>query len=353
MEQTKKFQQNRLLVINDPNSPRICPQLAVEIGLAESILFLQVEFWIATLQGKIIDGRKWVYKSLSEIKEVFAFWGTATISRTISSLEQQDLISVRNDLNDRKGDKTQWFSLNPDGINSLKSVHLKVEGMEQPIPKWNSDFQNGMGTFQNGIAIPETSSETSSEREELLRSSSLTSGLQKNSVVKKKTAEVTEEAVRLAEKLRDSIQLNYPDMIPPTESHLRQWARDLDFLHRIDGKPWDAIEDLLAWSQQDPFWKANILSAGKFREKWNTLLARSQSPGGGFASPPAPPDKMDVLKRMWLKAKEKEDAGNGKRDSRDPDAVECEFSRVAEEPFDRKDRTDFQRLRSNVERFTY
>lgn len=85
------------------------------------------------------------------------------------------------------------------------------------------------------------------------------------------------EAVTLAEKLKASIFANIPHARAPTDSDVRGWAKELDLLHRKDGKSWQQIEWLLAWSQQDAFWKTVILSGGTFREKWNKLLVRAQS----------------------------------------------------------------------------
>jgi hypothetical protein len=47
MVKDEQVRQERVFVLNDPNAPRLSPALAIEIGLNESILFLQLEFWIA------------------------------------------------------------------------------------------------------------------------------------------------------------------------------------------------------------------------------------------------------------------------------------------------------------------
>ena len=45
-------------------------------------------------------------------------------------------------------------------------------------------------------------------------------------------------------------------------------------MNRSDGIPWDDIRDVLAFSQEDPFWQTNILSADKFRKQFVQLAAR-------------------------------------------------------------------------------
>jgi hypothetical protein len=100
------------------------PDLAEEIGLNESIVLLQIDYWIRH-SNNVRDGRRWTYQSLRDMKnKAFRWWGKDTISRAIKSLEDQELIFV-NDYNQHKYDRTQWFALNPKGFKRLKSVELK------------------------------------------------------------------------------------------------------------------------------------------------------------------------------------------------------------------------------------
>jgi hypothetical protein len=167
-----RFDNNRLFIINDPNAPRLCPDLAVEIGLNESLLLLQMEYWLAVLPGKERDGKKWVYKSLRDIQKVFKFWGIATVHRVIKSLVEKEYLLVRSDLNARSGDTTQWFAINPTGINRLHSIKLVThpESDLPATPRWNRPLHAGTDhstlerkEFHAGATIPETSSETSSD----------------------------------------------------------------------------------------------------------------------------------------------------------------------------------------------
>ena len=81
------------------------------------------------------------------------------------------------------------------------------------------------------------------------------------------------EGTNVAHVLRDSIAKNFPNRTGQTEAEVRRWALEADRVNAIDGHPWDQIESLLAWSQQDEFWRSNILSMGKFRKQWNQLIA--------------------------------------------------------------------------------
>ena len=59
----------------------------------------------------------------------------------------------------------------------------------------------------------------------------------------------------------------------PEDKLMQKWAQEMDRLHRLGppggstGYSWQEIRDLIDFCQDDDFWRANILSAGKLREK--------------------------------------------------------------------------------------
>lgn len=59
------------------------------------------------------------------------------------------------------------------------------------------------------------------------------------------------------------------------ERIIQRWAGDIDLLIRLDGQEPSTVEEVIRWSQQDGFWRANILSGAKLREKWDTLVAQT------------------------------------------------------------------------------
>jgi hypothetical protein len=59
----------------------------------------------------------------------------------------------------------------------------------------------------------------------------------------------------------------------------KRWANHVRLMRERDGHSPDEILAVMTWCQNDPFWKANILSTEKLREKWDTLTAKMQSNG--------------------------------------------------------------------------
>ena len=80
------------------------------------------------------------------------------------------------------------------------------------------------------------------------------------------------DAYKAAAYLARQMEKNYPNMKPPTEKDKQHWAADFDKCNRIDGYDWWDISDVLHFSQQSAFWRKNILSGRKFREKYERLL---------------------------------------------------------------------------------
>ena len=133
---------------------RIDRDLAAEIGLNESILLLQLEYLIS-ISSNERDGRLWTYQSLTNMQEVyFPWWSVMTIQRTIKSLEQKNLIIIGN-FNKLGYDRTQWFALNEEGINSLHSVAIYQN--DKSIYQNDVIDHNKMvnGSRQNDTTIPE------------------------------------------------------------------------------------------------------------------------------------------------------------------------------------------------------
>ena len=155
----------RIFILNEPVSPRINPALAVEIGLNESIVLLQIEYWISVSQH-FIDGQRWTYQSVREMqKKVFPFWSIATINRTVQSLLQKGYI-IEGNFNKAKYDKTRWFALNFEKLSELKSIAIQYDtGVFQNETR---STQNETHSTQNETTIPETTTENTTEIDNIL-----------------------------------------------------------------------------------------------------------------------------------------------------------------------------------------
>ena len=104
----------------------VLPKLATEIGLNEAIILQQMHYW-TNKSNHIHDNKRWIYNSYKEWEQHFPFWSNATIRRTISSLEKQELVLVGN-YNKAGFDKTKWYSIN---YSTLEGVSKRFAQNEQ------------------------------------------------------------------------------------------------------------------------------------------------------------------------------------------------------------------------------
>lgn len=73
----------------------------------------------------------------------------------------------------------------------------------------------------------------------------------------------------LSHLLADLIAENDPNGKRPTVG--QGWATEEDRMLRLDSRSPEEAERLIRWTQADSFWRGNVLSMPKFREKYGQL----------------------------------------------------------------------------------
>ncbi|MCY8083251.1 Replication protein O [Bacillus inaquosorum] len=80
-----------------------------------------------------------------------------------------------------------------------------------------------------------------------------------------------------AEYLFKEIKNNNPDAKKP---NLEKWANEFRLIRERDKRTDDQIKYLIKWTQQDDFWKANILSPSSLRKHYDKLVVKIKSTKG-------------------------------------------------------------------------
>lgn len=93
----------------------------------------------------------------------------------------------------------------------------------------------------------------------------------------------------LASRLEEHLTRNNPGRKPTAVSTIQQWADEVRLMAERDERALSMIRDVLDWSQDDDFWKTNILSMGKLRKKFDQLVLQMRreakaSPNGKESS---------------------------------------------------------------------
>ena len=104
------------LLINEPPL-QVLPTLAFKIGLNEAIILQQVHYWLNPRFNKnFFRERHWVRNTYEQWQQQFPFWSEKTIRRSISHLEELNLL-ISFITCDFK--KIKYYAINYDLLNSL------------------------------------------------------------------------------------------------------------------------------------------------------------------------------------------------------------------------------------------
>lgn len=102
----------------------------------------------------------------------------------------------------------------------------------------------------------------------------LDNNLKSKSKVKKDKYLEDSKEYKLSILLRDLI-LRRDENSRCKNADMQKWSKEIDLLHRKDNRSYEDIEKIIRWCQQDVFWKANILSTHKLREKFDSLYQKA------------------------------------------------------------------------------
>jgi len=109
--------------------------------------------------------------------------------------------------------------------------------------------------------------------------------------VVKEVSEIDTKLVQLLISLMEKNNPNSSILKRLTPKRQEEWINQCRLLREADGKTQEEIETIIRFSQRDIFWKSNILSMPKLREKWDQLYMKAKRESGA--------DRYDGIK-AWL-----------------------------------------------------
>lgn len=86
--------------------------------------------------------------------------------------------------------------------------------------------------------------------------------------------------------------------VPKTEADKRKWALEIERMKRLDGRSEADIIEALTYATTDGFWKSNIRSTKKLREKFETLIVQSRTKGNRSAGNPPKETTDQFVERL-------------------------------------------------------
>lgn len=90
----------------------------------------------------------------------------------------------------------------------------------------------------------------------------------------------SDDDMKLAKWIFEKIQKLKPNFDPNAKPKggFEKWANDIRLIRERDGRTHREICELFQWANLDGFWKTNILSPAKLREKWDQLDIKRNNP---------------------------------------------------------------------------
>lgn len=113
----KRRNTSRLLLDEQPL--QVLPTLACKLGLNRAMFLQQLHYWLQKPSAHERDGKCWIYNTFEEWHEQFPFWSPEAIRKIAAQLEEKGLIETTSQYNGRKSDRTKWYTINYEYLNSL------------------------------------------------------------------------------------------------------------------------------------------------------------------------------------------------------------------------------------------
>ncbi|MPM63435.1 hypothetical protein SDC9_110315 [bioreactor metagenome] len=108
---------------------------------------------------------------------------------------------------------------------------------------------------------------------------------------------------QLAEYLFEEMKKNNPEARKPD---FHKWANDIRLMMEIDNRKEEQVRNMITWSQSNDFWKGNILSAKKLRDKYDQMKVQANQPykNNNAAAPKNDSVKYDIKQSEFFKVPE-------------------------------------------------
>jgi hypothetical protein len=137
--------------------------VAVKIGLEESIILHQFMFWVERSRANeknFHEGRYWTYNSLTALEKLFPYMSGSTIKRKISTLLQEGILLVGKFHKDATN-RSNWYSVDQVRLNQCLG-QIDPMSLGQNDPMYNSS-NNSSNTVVDNDSLETKTQQHSSE----------------------------------------------------------------------------------------------------------------------------------------------------------------------------------------------
>ena len=233
---------------------------AEQYGINSAILLFHFRHWIElnhSANRNQNEGRTWTYHKQKELLAHFPFWTRNQLRTALEKLTGSDGPMIKGNFNLTKYDRTTWFAFkNQDEWirerykkASQEDESHQCNGEKPPMERLETTNR----LVRNHPPIPDNNTDNNHIEED---------------PPSPQKGEVTTEVETLCNHFFEKIKEKNPSF---KVKNPKVWKQDLDKLMRIDKRSFEEVKSMIDWVSQDPFWKSNILSPDKLREKFSEL----------------------------------------------------------------------------------
>lgn len=152
------------------------PDVATVLGLSQSVVLQQLNYWLHSKIAKFIDGRYWVYNTYDGWHDDnFPFMSKSTVIRCFKELEEKGIVITGN-FNRLGIDKTKWYSIDEDkldqimGMTSPSTQNEQTRESKRVAPSTQNDHMEELNLT---TPLPETNQRVTTENNNMSKSKDL------------------------------------------------------------------------------------------------------------------------------------------------------------------------------------
>lgn len=209
-------------------------------GDVTAALVLQAINYRSNITKPDLDGEIWVDLRIPEIADEIGISPSAT-QRALQRLRDKNLIL---EIQAKGYNNMKLWSINEDGLDDLENSISDIrERITKNAPANNYKFDSEVSSISKEV----------------------------NKNIKTSSA-YSDEVHNACKLLADLIEQNGSKRPNVNDG----WLRDMERLHRLDGRSWEQIESAIRWAQEHSFWRSNIKSPAKLREQYDQMRLQAQ-----------------------------------------------------------------------------
>lgn len=250
-------------------------------AILRSLYELRIAKQVGAKANSLLLGLVWKANVL-RFPDTLAIWNSE--ARDLAGLTDEELVTARNRLTQVQINDQFLLRYQSGGTRSPGRYQLNYAGLgnfftpiitpEIPVNVPGNPLGNVGGNLQGNVQGNDGVISILTKQNERNKQNNSTSRASKT-----KQFDPSSLEYRLAEYLLKKIKLHLPNIKEPD---LQGWASKMDLILRIDKRKPEEVKAVIDFAQGDLFWRSNILSAGKLRDKYDQLNAKrlNQKPTG-------------------------------------------------------------------------